>query len=601
LGQRKDGSIFPFELGYSEMRLGERRYFVGVVRDETERKKNEAEIVALADQQGAVVELGQNALKGIDLSELFDQAAALVAQTLQVGRSVILELLAEDERFQLCSGVGWRADLATQTTIDADTRTPAGLAVKSAEPVTVENLSLDERFGEGAIVPITDVVSVASVVIDGREKAFGVLEAHSAKFRPFTAADVSFLQSVANVLSAAVERRRAEESHDRLTQQLYQSQKMEAIGQLAGGVAHDFNNILMIIDGYTRKAQDNPAMTEEIKSTLDHVLRAAGKAAGLTRQLLVFGRRQPLESEVVAATSVLPELEILLDPLLGETIDLRINVPDTEDFIETDVVQLSQALVNLAINARDAMPRGGPIEITMTRIDVDQALVDRIPTLSLGSYIRVDVSDEGEGMDEDTLSCIFDPFFTTKEQGKGTGLGLAMVYGFVDQSNGAIDVQSEVGHGTVFNIYLPTVDKFAEITLDPEVHDLGANGETILLAEDDDDLRNLVRLTLESLGYSVLVACDGFEALEIEADYDGQIDLLLSDVVMPNLGGIELASALRETRPDTSILLMSGYPSRGEIRQIDLPADIALLHKPCPPMNLARAIREVIGEAQTGS
>ena len=563
-------------------------------REMAERGQAQAELLVRAYQQDVVVKLGQDALADSDLAALMNRATALVSQTLEIEYCSILELLRNGEQFWLRAGAGWGDDLVGQTTVAAGPETPAGFALRSGEPVIIEDLSTEKRFSDVFLLVKHKVVSGVSVTIEGRDRAFGVLEVHATGFRPFSDADIAFLQAVSNVLSAAVERKRAEDAHEQLTEQLYQSQKMEATGQLAAGVAHDFNNILMIIDGYTRRARNDPRVPEEAKEPLNHVIKAADKAAGLTKQLLVFGRRQSLETKVVAAATVLRELEVLLQPLLGETIELRLDAIDKDIFVDTDPGQLTQALVNLAINARDAMPDGGKISITMRRVEVDEAFLARNTKLPAGSYLRIDVEDEGKGIDEETIAYIFDPFFTTKEQGKGTELGLAMVYGFVDQCKGAVEVESEVGKGTTFNIYLPTVQPPVEIALDIDDRDLIGGGETILLAEDDDALRELVRLNLESLGYTVITARDGVEALEAEIEYEDRIDLLLSDVVMPNLGGIELARELKETRPDTKVLLMSGYPSRGAIKRIDLPKDIPLLHKPCPPERLARAVRDVL-------
>ena len=350
----------------------------------------------------------------------------------------------------------------------------------------------------------------------------------------------------------------------------------------------------MIIEGYTRRASKEPDLPDKAKISLDRVITASQKAASLTKQLLAFSSQQHLEKKVVAVAEVITEVEALLDPLLGETIDLRLSVSDAQVFVETDASQLSQAIINLAINARDAMPRGGRISISAERIDADAGLLARNPKLSAGPYSRIQVTDAGEGMGADVLARIFDPFFTTKEPGKGTGLGLAMVYGFLEQSGGAIEVESEPGQGATFSIYLPATEKPATIEMSDSDTDLSGNGETILLAEDDETLRGLVSITLQELGYIVITACDGFEALEVEAEHKASIDLLLSDVVMPNLGGFELAGALRETRPDIKILFMSGYPSRGDIKHTDLPDDIPLLPKPCSPEQLARAVRDVL-------
>ena len=595
IGRRKDGSVLPMDLAVSEMRVGDRCRFIGLVRDVTDRKKDQADLLARTYQQETVVELGQHALEGGDLSRLFHKAAVMVAMTLDVECCAVYEHRDQDDVLLLCAGVGWKPGVVGQTTISANAQTCAGLALTTGQPVVIDDLAVDERFNDSnKLLSSHDVVSATAVVVPGRDHVFGVLEALRNRFEPFTEEDIAFLQAVTNTLSTAIERKRADDAHEQLTQQLYQSQKMDAIGQLAGGVAHDFNNILMIIEGYTRRASKEPDLPDKAKISLDRVITASQKAASLTKQLLAFSSQQHLEKKVVAVAEVITEVEALLDPLLGETIDLRLSVSDAQVFVETDASQLSQAIINLAINARDAMPRGGRISISAERIDADAGLLARNPKLSAGPYSRIQVTDAGEGMGADVLARIFDPFFTTKEPGKGTGLGLAMVYGFLEQSGGAIEVESEPGQGATFSIYLPATEKPATIEMSDSDTDLSGNGETILLAEDDETLRGLVSVTLQELGYVVITACDGFEALEVEAEHEASIDLLLSDVVMPNLGGFELAGALRETRPDIKILFMSGYPSRGDIKHTDLPDDIPLLPKPCSPEQLARAVRDVL-------
>jgi PAS domain S-box-containing protein len=379
-------------------------------------------------------------------------------------------------------------------------------------------------------------------------------------------------------------------------ERLRESEKLNALGQLAGGVAHDFNNILMVIDGYTKRSLAMPGLPGNIAASLGEVEAAADKAKGLTRQLLAFGRRQVQEKTVIEAGPVIDEIDSLLRPLLGETVKLQVSQPLEDVRIEVDPALLSQALINLAINARDAMPHGGNLEIAMDVAEAGTAFLNRHPECRSGRYVAYSVRDEGEGMDEDTLARVFEPFFTTKAPGKGTGLGLAMVHGFVHQSEGALEVESEPGEGTTFTIYLPVAEKQATAAAREETRDLAARGETILLAEDDQAVRHLAETMLSDLGYTVLSAPDGFDALEIEAEHDGSIDLLLTDVVMPLLGGIELATAFRETRPGGKVLLMSGYPAHGEFKRIDKPDNVTLLQKPLEPNVLARAIRDTLDE-----
>lgn len=373
---------------------------------------------------------------------------------------------------------------------------------------------------------------------------------------------------------------------------LRESQKLNALGQLAGGVAHDFNNLLMIIGGYAKRAWANSEDPSLVKSTLTEVVTAADKAAALTKQLLAFGRREVLETKVFRASDVLHEMHTMLHPLLGETIELKIDVTDETACVEADASRLSQALVNLAINARDAMPSGGPLHIRLEAANPSDELLLRQGINGDGHFMKFSVEDKGTGMSPGTMARIFEPFFTTKEQGKGVGLGMAMVYGFVQQSGGVIDVASEIGTGTTISIFLKRVEKQPAVVTQLAPSLASSSGETILLVEDDAALRRLAHLTLEELGYNVLVATDGMDALEVEGEYDGQIHLLLSDVVMPVLGGIELARILKQTRSDMNVILMSGYPARGDNHDVLEPDEFPLLRKPVALEALAEAVRD---------
>jgi CheY-like chemotaxis protein len=373
------------------------------------------------------------------------------------------------------------------------------------------------------------------------------------------------------------------------------------VGELAGGIAHDFNNLLMVIGGYAKRALANPADRERVEMALTEIVGASDKAASLTKQLLAFSRHQVLETKAVHVAPLIGELTTMLSPLLGATVALSVDAADEGLCVETDPAQLSQLLVNLAINARDAMPDGGRIEIGVEVVEfagLGEALRQTFPKADLELYAKFSVQDNGLGMDTETLVHIFEPFFTTKEQGKGTGLGLAMAYGFVQQSNGTIDVKSAPGEGTTMEVYLPLADKPPETLTTIDRDSSTRNDETILLAEDDDAIRQLAVMTLEEFGYTVLAASDGFEALEIEDEHEGPIDLLLSDVVMPGLGGFELSSAIRETRPGIKVIMMSGYPSRGDIMAFDLPEGVPLLQKPLDPDTLARNVRDMLDGKQ---
>jgi signal transduction histidine kinase/CheY-like chemotaxis protein len=401
------------------------------------------------------------------------------------------------------------------------------------------------------------------------------------------------------IFDANVALRSEIEERKKVQEQFNQSQKMDAIGQLTGGVAHDFNNLLMVIDGYARRAEralDQGKSVDIVREALSAVVKAGEKATALTRQLLVFSRRQIMEKTVFEPASVVRDMEELLCRSVGEQFELNIAVDDDIAYVETDSGELSQVVMNLVINARDAMPDGGVIIVGVQVADLDEETVAQHPGLAPGRYVEIFVKDEGTGIDDDTLCHIFEPFFTTKEQGKGTGLGLAMVYGFVKQSEGMIDVASIVGRGSTFRIYLPVVDRAPESRIAEEEDLPLGHGETILLVEDDTALLALTHGLLDDLGYNVLTAHDGLEALVIEDEHDGDIDLLLTDVVMPTFGGFELALAITETRPDTSIIFISGYAKNKFGLPVELTENAQFLQKPVQPGRLAQVVRNELDQ-----
>jgi PAS domain S-box-containing protein len=371
---------------------------------------------------------------------------------------------------------------------------------------------------------------------------------------------------------------------------LRRSQKMEAIGHLTGGIAHDFNNMLMVIDGYTRRAANNIADPAVAESALKEVLDCAARAAKLTRQLLTFSRRQAMETRVLRVEDLVGDIRKLLDRSVDERFSLVFDIDDGRTCVETDASEFSQALLNLTVNARDAMPGGGAITFSSRCRDLEADFTAKHEGLEPGPYVEFTVADEGSGIDAKTLQHIFEPFFTTKEQGKGTGLGLAQVYGFARGSRGVVTVDSVVDKGTNFHIFLPVSDKDpAELVAEVEEEAHG-NGETILLVEDDPKLLDLTGSVLSALGYNVLYASDGAEALEVEAEFEGTIDLLLSDVVMPQLGGFELAEIIRADRPDINVVFMSGY-ANPEQSGAKMPANSQFLQKPVQTNRLAQILR----------
>ncbi|MDO8288355.1 MAG: response regulator [Parvibaculum sp.] len=387
-----------------------------------------------------------------------------------------------------------------------------------------------------------------------------------------------------------------------LAEQQQEVEKLNALGQLAGGVAHDFNNLLMVVLGYTKRAVEKYDDKEVVLSSLLEVIRAAENARDLTAQLLAFGRRQPLDQREILFNSALDDAAGLLVPLLDANIRLILRPFRGENvWMKIDKSLLTQAIINLAINGRDALNGTGYLEISTEIVEPSERLLRKYPTMTEERYATVIVKDQGTGMDEETIARIFEPFFTTKTQGNGTGLGLSMVHGFVMQSGGILDVESTPGEGTTFTLYFPVSEKPETVSSLVLNDDWSGKGETILLAEDNDSLRSFLTTMIEDFGYHVLAARNGFEALELESIHKGRIDLLLSDVVMPTLGGFELAKALQETRPDIRIILMSGYPTRGDGKQAEKPEGVLLLQKPIDRQHLAQVIRETLGQVSSAN
>jgi PAS domain S-box-containing protein len=390
------------------------------------------------------------------------------------------------------------------------------------------------------------------------------------------------------LLSDVTERKQME-------QQLRQKHKMEAIGQLAGGLAHDFNNLLTVIKGNNDILSDTTAQSAAQQRSLEQIRKAADRAASLTRQLLAFTRMQVLQPTVLDLNAVVAELSKMLPRLISEHIEFLF-VPDLKlGRVKADRGQLEQVIMNLAVNARDAMPHGGKLVVETKNFVMDEAYAHKHPPAKPGQYVLLTVSDTGHGMDAETQSHIFEPFFTTKEQGKGTGLGLSTVYGIVKQSNGFIWVYSEPGRGTTFEVYLPRVEESLELT-QPSKHAVAAirGTETLLLAEDEEAVRELVAGFLRQNGYTVLEAKNGVEALLLAEQPDSKIHLLLTDLMMPKMGGWELAERLLAQRPELKVLYVSGYSEYTANQRATKDWRGAFVQKPFSMDMLGRKVREVL-------
>jgi len=417
-----------------------------------------------------------------------------------------------------------------------------------------------------------------------RERLEMVVEERTAELR----------HAVKDLKKEIVERQRAEAERKLLQAQLLQAQKMESIGRLAGGVAHDFNNILTAILSYAELSLMKLPEHDPLRGHLISIQEASEKAATLTHQLLAFSRRQVLEMKVVDLNDVIRGLAKMLTRMIGEDMPLELRTGATASFVRADEGQIEQVLMNLAVNARDAMPSGGRLVIETADVNPDDAVLKSQGVADPGQYVMLSVTDSGAGMSAEVRERIFEPFFTTKELGRGTGLGLATVYGIVKQHGGHIIVDSEPGKGTIFRILLPlTAGPGPQQAAEPS-GPLPEGTETLLVVEDDELVRGLIDEVLAPLGYRVLTTASGDEALKTSDSFPGHVDLLLTDVVMPGMNGRQLAEVMRTRRPGIKVLFMSGYTQDALSTQGILEPGVALIHKPLRAGTLARQIRQVL-------
>jgi len=380
----------------------------------------------------------------------------------------------------------------------------------------------------------------------------------------------------------------------RLEEQLRQAQKMEAVGMLAGGVAHDFNNLLTIISGYSQLILNNLAASDPNHNSVAQIMKAADRAATLTKQLLAFSRRQVLQPKVLDLNRLIGSLGTMLRRLIGEDVELKMVLRPDLGQVSADPGQIEQVLMNLAVNARDAMPKGGTLTIETANVQLAENTGSRRVPVKAGPYTLIAVSDTGFGMDEATQARLFEPFFTTKGSGRGTGLGLSTVFGIVKQSGGNVEVYSVPDRGTSIKVYLPRIDQPVAVEAVETARKVARGTETILLVEDDEMVRSLVRESLTREGYKVLDAADPLEARRIADAFRGKIHLLITDVVMPKVSGRELADQLVRRRPGMKLIFMSGYTDSAVINSGILQKEVAFLQKPFTPGVLMEKVRDVL-------
>jgi PAS domain S-box-containing protein len=462
-------------------------------------------------------------------------------------------------------------------------------------------LVVDDAQNDPLLAPLHDllrrrgIVSLLILPLIVKGEVMGSLGLEDVKPHRFSAQEISLAWSVADQASGVLARARLDQERQRLEEQYYQSQKMDAIGQLTAGIAHDFNNLLTAVNGFTELLGLQLPPDDPLQEYVGKVLDSGQRAADLVGHLLAFARKQILEPQVLDLNAVVAQVEVMLRRIIGEHIELKtILAPDLWP-VKVDAAHIEQVIVNLAVNARDAMPGGGKLTIETANVVLDEAYVASHLGAKPGDYVLLAVSDTGVGMSQEVQAHIFEPFFTTKKRGEGTGLGLATVYGIVKQSDGDIQVYSEEGHGTSFKIYLPSTKETVQPLHRPGIEEkLPPGNETILLVEDDAGVRDLARLLLQERGYSVLEAKNGQEALRLAAGHSGPIHLLLADVVMPGMNGMSIAESLIKAHPGLKILFMSGYTNGAIAYQDRFKPDAAFLQKPFSNMALARKVRQVL-------
>ena len=574
------------------------------------------ELEARLRQQALLAEFGRRALGDVTFANLLAEATRMTALGMGVRFCKVLEYLPDENQFLVRAGVGWHDGVVGHARLGAELSSPAGYALHTGKPVISNHLPDEDRFKTPKLLLEHGVCRALNVILLGDSHPFGVLEVDSDGPGAFTEHDIDFLQAVANLVGLALDRRRAEDAlrqiNETLEQRveaevaerrqaedaLRQAQKMEAVGQLTGGVAHDFNNLLLVIMGNLEllgRALDGDDRLSRLVATAH---KGATRGAQLTSQLLAFARRQTLRPERRMINEMIREFDVLTTRMLGESVAVEFVLDAAAGACEVDPAQFGSAVLNLVVNARDAMPDGGTLTVRSGNLALDARSAARHADARTGNYVVVEVADTGAGMPPEVVERATEPFFTTKETGKGTGLGLSQVYGFVRQSGGFLTIESAPGSGTKIGIHLPEV-VVGSATPDASFASRTGSG-VILVVEDDADVRELVAMQLEDLGYRSIIAGSGPEALAILAAPDPpSIDLLLTDVVMPGgMNGVELAHEARRLCPELKALLTSGYTA-GHVQGASEAeaSDLALLSKPYQQADLARAIQEALGRA----
>jgi signal transduction histidine kinase/CheY-like chemotaxis protein len=575
-----------------------------------------AKIQKLLRQQTAVARFGSFALRELDLSSILAEAVRVCAESLGVRFSQVCRYRAENNDLVVAAACGWQDQASGHVMSRADMRSPQWHAFTSGEPSVCVDLQKGASHDLPASYAAHGIVSIVDVIIKSSDdQPYGILEIADDQPRDYDQYDIHFLNSFANVVAEAVSTaaRRAAlqvtvdqmkalvEEKDRLLREknvaelrLRQTQKMEAVGQLTGGIVHDLNNILTVITGTIEILAEGVADRPELLAITKMIDEAGVRGADLTQRLLAFARKQPLQPREVDLNALVAEAANQLPPTLGENVEVDLRLAADASRALIDPSQLTNTILNLALNARDAMADGGKLTIETGNVVLDDNYASMNGDVTAGNYVMVAVTDSGHGIPACILDKVFEPFFTTKDVGKGSGLGLSMVYGFVKQSNGHIKIDSEEGRGTTVRIYLPQAAGAAEPVEVANPSSIEGGRETILVVEDDHLVRTFVVGQIQSLGYATLAAVNAAEAL-IVIDGPTEIDLLFTDMIMPgSMNGRQLADKALQRRSSLKILFTSGYSNETIIHHGHLDADVLLLAKPYRKSDLARMIRAAL-------
>ena len=591
MGLKHDGQTFPLEIGLSSIATDQGTIAIASVRDISETRRVR-QALERAQRDDYIALISRLALESPDHELAIRRILELMVAALELPAAAIFATDWRRRTFHIraSTGLSEQASRAiTSILVDAD---PLGDAFDARSRAVTTSEMLGDGFHETIRTELAAAGfhDVALVPLFVRQEALGFLLALAKTPATFDDGKVNFLQSIASLLTSAIQRSRTEE-------QLAHAQRLDAIGQLTGGVAHDFNNLLTVISGNLQLLEAELSAQPDLQETIDSAMRAVERGAHLTRRLLTFARRQPLQPRPVVPQPLIEELGAMLRRTLGESIEVQVDCAAGIPDLHADPNELDTALVNLALNARDAMPRGGRLDIGARELRLDNT--DNPWKLPAGRYVAIAVSDTGTGMPPDVLAHAFEPFFTTKGSGKGSGLGLSMVYGFAIQSGGAITIDSRLGYGTRMELVLPAAAPTLGPESDPQAGDGGQANvrETILVVEDETEVRTIATRFLKAVGYRVLDAANAREALDLlHANPD--VDLLFSDVVLGSgMDGTELAREAHRLRPEIPILLASGYQGPGDRGRDASGETFELLRKPYRREQLTGAIRRLLDHA----